>query len=517
MELLCRICGEPLQPENDMGVCECENCGSRQTFPVNFSDEQLDIFNNARRLRQKTDFEGAERLLSKLSSECPDEPENYWELLLCRCGIVYEDSEGSPVKIPVCHRASLNAVGEDLNFLTAIAYAADEQKDVYCREAAAIDILRSEFAERVGNGERYDVFMCSADSEKGSTIASEIYEQLCKEGFSVFFAQRTVGDVRGKTAEIYINAAISSAETLIVVSSGADDFAEKHLKSLWSRGVSALHKDSRKLLITCISNVADGDIPHELAGYPVRDINRIGAVSEIIRLIRRKDSNDGGESCGSASARTTPEKLIRRMNIFLADEDFEAAEEYCGIILDASPMCWQAHWGRFLAFNGCRNNGDLLLEEVVDSFADDYIVNFGFDFAEDEAFGRQLAQLLGEPPRKALEYAQDEEKVKLTTVYERFVNAVRDAVFAKEQEKIDGEEKLELENIRRQHEEDEERRNAAQQKKQDIRNRFLAYAAVIFTVLIVLFVKFHFIWAAVLIIIMIVITVLVLGGLSSRD
>ena len=153
----------------------------------------------------------------------------------------------------------------------------------------------------------------------------------------------------------------------------------------------------------------------------------------------------------------------------------------------------------------------------MDSFADDYILNFGFDFAEDEAFGRQLAQLLGEPPRKALEYAQDEEKVKLTTVYERFVNAVRDAVFAKEQEKIDGEEKLELENIRRQHEEDEERRNVAQQKKQDIRNRFLAYAAVIFTVLIVFFVKFHFIWAAVLIIIMIVITVLVLGGLSSRD
>ena len=511
MELLCRICGEILQPDNDTGVCECESCGSRQTFPMGYDDEQLDMFNRARRLRQKTDFEGAEKLLSQLCAETPDEPEGFWELVLCRCGIVYEESIEAAVNAPVCRRAALTPVSDDVNYLTAIAYAKDEQKAVYCREAAAIDELRREYAERVGNGERYDVFICSAEAEKGGTIASEIYGQLCEEGFSVFYAPKSLNDLRGQAGELCINAAVSCAEALIVVCGDADEFAEPHLKSQWSRCVSAAHKDSRKLLLTCISDISDGDIPEELSDYHVKDIGKIGAVSEIIRLIRRRDKGH------TASARTAPEKLIRRMNIFLADEDFEAAEEYCGIILDASPECWQAHWARFLAYNGCRNSNDLLLEEVVESFANDYIENFGYDFAEDEVFFGQFAQLLGESPRKALEYAEGDEKLSLETVYERFVNAVRDAVFANEQEKIDAREKQELEDIRRKHDEEKEREIAAQKKKQDIRSRFLAYAEVIFTVLIILFVKFRFVWAAVLIVIMIFVTVLVLGGLNRND
>ena len=511
MELLCRICGDILQPEDDTGVCECESCGSRQTFPLIYGDRQLDMYNKARGLRQKTDFEGAEKLLSQLCAEVPDEPESYWELALCRCGIVYEENADTAVKVPVCRRASITPVTEDVDYLTALVYATEEQKAVYCREAAAIDELRREFAERVGNGERYDVFICSAESEKGCTIASEIYDQLCEEGFSVFYAPKSLKDVRGKTGELYINAAISCAEALLVVCVDAEDFAEHPMKSMWSRCAAAAHKDSRKLLMTCISDVSEGDIPEELSEYPIMDIEKLGFMAEVIRLIRRRDSGH------SASVRNTPEKLIRRMNIFLADEDFEAAEEYCGIILDISPECWQAHWARFLAYNGCRNSGDLLLEEVVESFADDYIEHFGYDFAEDEVFGGQLAQLLGDLPQKALEYAEGDEKLNLETVYERFVNAVRDAVFAREQEKIDAQEKQELDAIRRRHDDEEERRTAAQQKKQDIRNRFLTYAAVIFTALTILFVKFRFVWAAVLIIIMIVVTVLVLGGLNRND
>lgn len=510
MELLCRICGEILQPDDDTGVCDCESCGSRQTYPMGYDSERLEIFNKARSLRQKTDFEGAEKLLVQLCAEVPDEPEGFWELALCRCGIVYENGD-SAVKVPVCRRASLTPVTEDVNYLTAIAYATDEQKAVYCREAAAIDVLRREFAERVGNGERYDVFICGSSSEKGEKIASEIYDQLCEEGFSVFYAPKSIKEVSGRAGELYINAAINSAEALLVVCADPEGFAQPHMKSQWSRCASAVRKDGEKLLITCISGVSEGDIPEELSDYPVMDMEKLGFMAEVIRLIRRRDSGH------SASARKAPEKLIRRMNIFLADEDFEAAEEYCDIILDASPECWQAYWARFLAYNGCRNNGDLLLEEVVESFASDYIEHFGYDFAEDDVFGAQLAQLLGDSPRKALEYAEDDEKLNLETVYERFVNAVRDAVFNREQENIETEEKQELEEIRRRHDEEEERKTAAENKKQAIRNRYITYAAVIFTVLIIICVKFSSILAGALIVIMIIVSVLVLGGLNRKD
>ena len=330
MELLCRICGEILQPEDDTGVCECESCGSRQTYPKKYDSEELGIFNKARRLRQKTDFEGAEKLLSHLCAEADDEPEGFWELAMCRCGIGYEDN-GSAVKVPVCRRVSLTPLTEDVNFLTAVAYASDEQKAVYCREAAAIDVLRREYAERVGNGERYDVFICGGSSEKGRNIAAQIYDQLCAEGFIVFFAPKSIKEVSGRTGELYISAAVNSADTLLVVCTESDDFAELHMKRQWSRCASAVRKDGEKLLITCIIGVSEGDIPDELSDYPVMDMEKLGFVAEVIRLIRRKESGH------SVSARNAPEKLIRRMNIFLADEDFEAAEEYCGIILDASP------------------------------------------------------------------------------------------------------------------------------------------------------------------------------------
>ena len=237
MELLCRICGEILQPEDDTGVCDCESCGSRQTYPMGYDSERLEIFNKARSLRQKTDFEGAEKLLVQLCAEVPDEPEGFWELALCRCGIVYENGD-SAVKVPVCRRASLTPVTEDVNYLTAIAYATDEQKAVYCREAAAIDVLRREFAERVGNGERYDVFICGSSSEKGEKIASEIYDQLCEEGFSVFYSPKSIKEVSGRAGELYINAAINSAEALLIVCADPEGFAKPHMKSQWSRCAS---------------------------------------------------------------------------------------------------------------------------------------------------------------------------------------------------------------------------------------------------------------------------------------
>lgn len=512
MELFCRMCGELIQPDDESGVCDCEHCGSRQTFPLNYRGIKLDTYNKACRLRIKTDFEGAEKLLKQLCAEVPDESEGFWELVLCRNGIVYEADDSTSLRKPVCQRTSFIPVKRDENFVRAAELANEERAAVYQREAAAVEMLRSENVQQKGDGKRYDILICSADNEKDSNAAAEICEQLNAEGYSVYLSAQPTDTEDISVREYIFNAALNSAQALIIVCRNPESFAAAPLKGEWSRCVSAVHKDGGKQLLTCISDMDSGDVPDELSAYHIMEMGGIGFMAELIRFIR-KNSSEGN----SVSSKTAPETLIRRMKIFLADEDFEAAEEYCDLILDASPRCWQAHWARFLIYNGCRSSGDLLLEEVVESFARDYIEQFGFDFSEDDAFERQLASILGDMPAKAIEYADGEDKLKLTTNYERFVNAVRDAVFAREQENIDDEEKLELDAIRRRHDKEEQKKAADEKKRQDIRTRYLTYAAVIFTVLIIVFVKFKSVWAAVLIIIMIIVTVLVMGGLSKRD
>ena len=518
MGYVCKMCGKLLTLSGEKSICECEYCGSRQTVPRQYSGRYEEMYNRACELRFKTDFEGAEKLFSLLCEEFPDEPEGYWGKVLCRCGILYEDEAVSGMKLPVCHRAYGTSLNDDRDCCTALSLADSEQSAFYRREISAIEMLRKETLERVGTGVRYDAYICcrteGAEASGDRLIADEIYSQLSKEGLRVFYSPETIGEMSEKDGEAYISAAVKGAGILLVVSAEAESFAEPRFRREWSRCAAAARKDSGKLVITCIKDTDRGDVPAELADHEIMDASEMSFLAELIRTVKLHTGSVGEGK--TAAARSTPEKLIRRMNIFLADDDFEAAEEYSDMILDAAPQCWQAHFAKFLAFNGCRSGNDLLLEEVVNSFADDYILRYGFDFADDVAFETQFGGMLGDNIKKAVEFADGDDKLMISTFYERFVSAVRDAVFAKEQEKIDGEEKLELDEIRRRHETEKEERLACQRKKVLIRKRFLTYVAVAVGVLLIPAIKFGAKWAAVLIAVLVVLTFIVLAGLADK-
>lgn len=515
MDFLCKMCGGVILPEDNSGVCECEHCGSRQTYPLGYFGRYAEIYGKACELRLKTDYEGAEKLYSQLIQEVPEEPEGYWGIILCRCGAVYEDDTVSGMKLTRCSRSFGADITADENFLNAIKNASSTQSSVYRREAAALEMLRREKIEQEGTGESYDVFICSSLTDEngsaGSTVAAEIYHQLTEEGFRTFYAPETLGGMPGKESDPYINAAIGSATTMLAVGTGAESFSAPRFMSEWSRCAAAARREKEKLLIVCVKDTEPDELPVELEGFTVKDVTKLGFLSEVIRSIN--SAAEDGER--KHPARNIPEKLIRRMNIFLADEDFDAAEEYSGLILDADPQCWQAHLGRFLAQNGCRGLGDLLMTEAVDGFAEEYAEKYGYDFSDDDIFRSQLEIILGSSMQSALANSDGEDRTKLEAVYERFVSAVRDAVFMREQEEIDSEEKEELDELRRQHNEEENEKAAAKRKKQLIRSRFLGYMAVIFTVLMILAFRFHSKWAVVLIMLMIILTAAVLAGLEK--
>ena len=515
---ICKMCGKLLACEEGSGICECESCGSRQTVPKMYKGKYEEIYNRACELRFKTDFEGAEKLFSKLCTAFPDEPEGYWGKMLCRCGVLYENESVSGLKMPVCHKAYDISLKDDDACCMAIVLADAEQSAVYRREAAAIEMLRHEKHERVGSGIKYDVYICcrmddNGENSEDSAIADEVYRQLSREGLRVFYSHKTADK---KASKDMANPAINSARVLIIVSASAESFASPRFKSEWGRCAAAARKDTEKLVAVCIKNTDIGEVPAELSEYRIMDVSEMSFLAELIRAVRQSIGGSENVEIQGAASRSVPEKLIRRMNIFLADEDFEAAEEYSDMILDAAPECWQAHFAKFLSFNGCRSTSDLLLGEVVSSFADDYIKRYGFDFSDDEAFSEQFKGMLGDSARKAVEYADGEDRLMIATVFERFESAVRDEVFAREQEKIDGEEMQELDEMRRRHEADEEKRQADTMKRKLIRNRFLAYMGAAAALLLFMLIRFRAKWAAVCIVLLIVFTVIVITGTGKK-
>jgi len=518
------MCGQTITSDEDTGVCECEHCGSRQTVPLRYSGVYAEEYNRACGLFLDGVFDGAENIFSKLAEEIPDEPEGYWGMILCRCGAEYRDDPLSGMKTAVCGRTGCGDITADKDYLAALRLANDEQETIYRREAAALEMQRRDKIEQEGTGEDYDVFICCRISDEtgritaDSALAAKIYLQLINEGFSVFYAPETIEESSADEAEAYISAAIATAKIMLIAAAEKESLSVPRVKGEWSRCIAAVRKDSGKRLIICLKDTDAEALPAELRPFQVRDASDIGFMPEVIREIRAcVGKNDHSEkmNAGNGTVRNSPEKLLRRLNIFLAEEDFEAAEEYSGLILDAVPDCWQAHYGKFLAYNGCRSGSDLLSEEVLGSFAADYAERFGYDLTDDEFFRVNMNEILGSSLGSALKYSSGDEGMKLRTLYERFLSGVRDAVFSMEQEKIGEEEKAELDELRRRHEAEEEKKIAAEQKKQSIRQRFLIYAAVIFTVLIILAVKFHSFAATALIVVMLIVTVMVLAGLEK--
>lgn len=360
--------------------------------------------------------------------------------------------------------------------------------------------------------EKYDVFICCYDSDKdGHTtadgvIAEKIYQQLLQEKLRVFYSPVTLQHIHGVENDYYTEMAIANADVLLVIAAKEESFYAVPFKTEWERCAAEVSGNDEKLLVTCVQDISLQKIPQVLLDHIVRDIASLDFLTELIRTVRQRETPERGS--------TAPEKLLQKIDGFLEAEDFETAEEYCRLILEASPQCWQAHFYSFLAYRGLRNANDLLLEEVVNGFACEYVEKYGFDITEEDIFHQQFENILGGSLHKALEYSAGDDRLRLTTIYDRFAGEVLDAVFLLEQKEIDNEEKQEFDELRRRHETEKKELAAIKMKKQRIQSRFLGYIGILLTVLIILAVWLHSKWLILPIVIIVLVTSLVLSEME---
>ena len=294
----CKMCGGSLDISDGVSVATCEYCGTKQTVSKSRDEVVTNLFNRANNLRLKCEFDKAEQVYEKILDIDNYDAEAHWGIVLCKYGIEYVEDSKTYSRIPTCHRTLYEAVLADINYLSAIEYADEVQKELYIAEAKIIDELQKNILTIVNSEEPFDVFLCYKETDENgkrtvdSAITNDIYYQLTQEGFKVFYAPITLEDKLGHEYEPYIFAALNSAKAMLVVGTKPEYFDSVWVRNEWSRFFKSMKNDRSKLLIPCYRDMDVYELPDEFAHLQAQDMSKIGFISDVIRGLKKVFNRD---------------------------------------------------------------------------------------------------------------------------------------------------------------------------------------------------------------------------------
>ena len=356
----CKMCGGDLVFEQGSTVCECEYCGSKQTLPNDDSEKKTNLFNRANRLRRNNEFDKASSVYESIVAEFPEEAEGYWGLCLCCYGIEYVDDPLTGKKMPTCHRTLTSSIIDDSNFDQACENADTAARVLYRDEAKEIDHLQKEILAIAVKEAPYDVFICYKETSdigertEDSVLAQEIYDALTAKNYKVFFSRITLEDKLGEQYEPYIYAALSSSKIMLAVGTKFEYYDAVWVKNEWSRFLHMMQSDRTKKLIPCFKNLDAYNIPKEFKGLQAQDMGKLGWLQDLVRGVEKiLGGSQSAKSAESVPAEThanaTVDSLLKRVFMFLEDENWKEADAYCERVLDIDPECAEAYLGKLMA------------------------------------------------------------------------------------------------------------------------------------------------------------------------
>ena len=466
--LKCKMCGGTLRTTDSVNVCVCEYCGTAQTLPKVRDDINFNLFNRANDLRSGREFDKAQEIYEKIVQNCPDDSEAYWGLVLCKYGIEYVTDPKTGRRLPTCHRTQTDSVLMDMDYKSAVNYAEPARRNLYVIEAEEIDRIQRRILDIARSEEAFDVFICYKQTDEAgnrtpdSVIANDIYFQLKQAGIKAFYSAITLEDKLGSEYEPYIYSALSSARVMLVVGTKPEYFQSVWLRNEWSRFLKFVKNDRTRLLIPCYKDMDPYDLPEEFSHLQAQDMSKIGFINDIIygikKLIRKEPDkySDFREKTVTAADEQT---MIRRIELFF---NSAGAEEYCDRVLDKNPECAKAYYYKFLAEHFCADLQELYSPNKVNGMADFYIKGYGYDVRDDVNYQKRVQYVLKHSIKNAIDLSRGAEHEEYVHAYEGMVSLIRNAIKAKEQQKI-------AEELRLQEEAREQRRIKEQQRIREIK------------------------------------------------
>lgn len=349
--LKCTVCGGELDINTDLSVGVCKFCDSVITIPKEL-DKKGNLYNRAIFLRQNNEFDKALATYEDILREDNSDADAHWGLVLSKFGIEYVLDPKTQERKPTCHRTQTQSILSDPDYLAAIQYSDIEARKVIENEAKRINDIQTKILEISQKEEPYDIFICYKETDElgnrteDSTLAQEIYYELKKKGYRVFFARKTLESKLGTEYEPIIFAALNSAKVMIVVGTKAEYFNAVWVKNEWSRFIH-MSKDAHKTIIPAYRGISPYELPAELSSLQSQDMSKIGFMQDLSDGIERcmrgeiKKQNEVVANYG-----TTPvERLLQNSETYLKLNNFSSAEEVYTTVTKDYPEDYRGWWG----------------------------------------------------------------------------------------------------------------------------------------------------------------------------
>ena len=365
----CKICGGALEINSDETVATCEYCGTKQTLPKLNDEKKANLFDRANHFRRNNDFDKAMSIYEQILNEDTEDAESYWSIVLCRYGIEYVEDPSSHKRVPTVNRAQFTSIFDDEDYKSAIKYADSYQKSIYEAEAAVINEIQKGILAISQKEEPFDVFICYKETDNSgrrtqdSVLATELYHELIKEGFKVFFSRITLEDKLGVAYEPYIFAALHSAKVMVVIGTKAEYFNAVWVKNEWSRYLSIIKNGADKILIPAYRDMDPYDLPEEFSHLQALDMSKLGFMQDLVRGVKKfVAANEPAaketvvvQNNTSANASA----LIKRGFLALEDEEWNKADNFFEQALNQNAEDAQAYLGKLMVECKVKKQEDL--------------------------------------------------------------------------------------------------------------------------------------------------------------
>ena len=373
MIIKCKMCGGDIDFIPGATYGTCEYCGSTSTIPQAEDENKLNRYNRANHFRRQCEFDKAVAAYEKILEQDDTDAEAHWGAVISRFGIEYVEDPATHQRIPTCHRVQVASILTDEDYLAAVENAPDEEsRRIYQEEAARIAEIQKGILAISANEKPYDVFICYKETDENgqrtrdSQWAQDVYYGLTEQGLKVFFSRITLEAKLWQQYEPYIFAALNSAKVMVVVGSRPEYFNAVWVKNEWSRYLSLMKHDHKRLLIPCYRDMDPYDLPEELSMLQSQDMSKIGFMQDLLRgiqkVMQQPTSAPQGVRVETATVETNAPgvtSLLKRAALFLEDGDTASAREYYDRVLDIDPECAEAYMGKVCAETGCRKESDL--------------------------------------------------------------------------------------------------------------------------------------------------------------
>lgn len=355
----CKICGGTLEINNNQSVATCEYCGTKQTLPKLDDERKANLYDRANHFRRNNDFDKAMSIYEQILNEDNTDAESYWSILLCRYGIEYVEDPATHKRVPTVNRAQYTSIFDDEDYKSALQYADGFQRKIYQSEATAINEIQKGILAISQKEEPFDVFICYKETDnsgrrtKDSVLATELYHELTKEGYKVFFSRITLEDKLGVAYEPYIFAALNSAKVMVVLGTRPEHFNAVWVKNEWSRYLALIKNGAKKTLIPAYRDMDPYDLPEEFSHLQAQDMSKLGFMQDLTRGIKKLIETDNKptikETTIQSNSAINIAPLLKRVFMFLEDGDFERADDFCEQVLNQDPENAEAYLGKLMA------------------------------------------------------------------------------------------------------------------------------------------------------------------------